>query len=149
HAYWDSGPVLANLLAVAAGQGIAAHVVLGYTDAAVNALLEVDASHEAAIALIALGSGATPPPPPPEVSPRGLPTQPLSRHEVEYPSILEAHMASSLMSAEQAAKWRAQFGSPPATPRPPTEGESIESVILRRGSSRRFSHAAVPLAALQ
>jgi SagB-type dehydrogenase family enzyme len=150
HAFWDTGTILANLLAVATANGIPAHIVVAFADASVNALLDVNPAHEAAIALIALGSRAQPPPAPPEVDPLGLPTRRLSAHEVDYPEIVEAHAASSLSSGEAAKTWRTQFS--PSAPRPPAtpeRGESIEAVILRRGSSRRFTRTAIPLEALQ
>jgi SagB-type dehydrogenase family enzyme len=150
HAFWDSGTILANLLAVAAVQRLDATVVVGFADSAVNALLDIDPTHEAAIALVALGSGATQPPPAPPITPLGLSTRPLSRFEVAYPAIVEAHAASSLPSGEAASAWRA------ALPLPLREGqgeaaviENVEAVILRRGSSRRFSHASISLEALQ
>jgi nitroreductase len=66
------------------------------------------------------------------VPPLQLPTRPLSAHEVDYPLIRAAHAASSL----EAAAW-------PTTTRPSAArlpgDEPIEAVILRRGSSRRFS----------
>jgi SagB-type dehydrogenase family enzyme len=142
HAFWDSGTILANLLGVAAGQRVAATVVLGFADSTVNHLLDVSPSAEATIALLALGADATAPPAPPKVVALALPTRRLSPHAVDYPEIDEAHTASSLDSGAAAAAWRAQF-SPPALATasvPVAQGESIESVILRRGSSRRFSH---------
>jgi SagB-type dehydrogenase family enzyme len=145
HAFWDSGTILANLLAVASAQSLAASVVVGFADAPVNAMLDVDPSHEAAIALVALGSGAAQPPPSPPVTPLGLPTRPLSHFEVAYPAIVEAHAASSLPPGEAARAWRASFPS-----QPPTSAriEAVEKVILRRGSSRRFSRESVSLEAL-
>ena len=40
HAFWDSGTILANLLAVAAANGVPTNVVLGFADAQVNAVLD-------------------------------------------------------------------------------------------------------------
>jgi SagB-type dehydrogenase family enzyme len=141
HAFWDSGTILANLLAVAP----AATLVLGFADPIVNALLDVDPSHEAAIALVALGSGAAQPPPTPPITRLGLPTRPLSHFEVAYPAITEAHAASSLASGEAAAVWRSNFTPQPASP---VAIEDVESVVLRRGSSRRFSHDSISLEVL-
>jgi SagB-type dehydrogenase family enzyme len=143
HAFWDSGTILANLLAVAAGQRVPATVVLGFADSTVNRLLDVSASEEATITLVALGADATAPPEPPEVVALALPTRRLSPHQVDYPEIVEAHTASSLDSGAAAAAWRAQFSPPVSLGLPVAEAESIESVILRRGSSRRFSHQAI------
>jgi SagB-type dehydrogenase family enzyme len=146
HAFWDSGTILANLLAVASAESLEASVVVGFADAPVNALLDVDPAHEAAIALVTLGSGAAQPPPSPPIPPLGLPTRPLSHFEVAYPAIVEAHAASSLASGEAAAAWRSSF-----TPQPTSSLhiDDVQAVILRRGSSRRFSHDSVSLPALR
>ncbi|MBV9894950.1 MAG: SagB family peptide dehydrogenase [Chloroflexi bacterium] len=150
HAFWDSGTILANLLAVAAANAIEASVVLGFEDASLNNLLDVDPTHEGTVALVALGTDAPPPQRAPDVSPLALPTQRLSAHEVAYPEIAAAHAASSLPSSESAAAWRSQFGPPQQKPATSVQtGESIEAVILRRGSTRRFTHAAIPRDALQ
>jgi SagB-type dehydrogenase family enzyme len=80
-----------------------------------------------------------------------LETVPLSEHEVDYPLMREMHEASCLESADEVAAWRA--AKPPAHPPPPTgpsvslrprqeeqwPRDTIEQVILRRGSCRRFS----------
>ena len=55
HVYWDTGTVLANLLAVAADAHLPARVVLGFADDEINALLGVDGVREAAVSLVALG----------------------------------------------------------------------------------------------
>ncbi|HEY1295344.1 MAG TPA: SagB family peptide dehydrogenase, partial [Chloroflexota bacterium] len=163
HAFWDGGTVLANLLSVASGQDIRARVVVGFADPEVNRLLDVDPSQEAAIALVAVGRGSAPEPATtPAIPALGLPTRRLSPRQVDYPEIIAAHAASSLADGAAAAHWRAQQ-SPPLPPQqaPPLplgeassrgDGgprESIERVILRRGSSRRFSHAAISREQLQ
>jgi nitroreductase len=110
----------------------------------------VNPSQEATIALVALGSDSPPPPAPPEIAPLDLPTRRLSAHHVDYPEIVEAHAASSLASGAAAAAWRAQFSSPcPQSAEPLVGDESIEAVILRRGSSRRFSHQPISHDSLQ
>lgn len=144
HCFWDSGTILANLLAVAAAAGVPAQVALGFADAEVNRLLDLDVRREVSLALVALGRGDSCAAAAPAVEPLGLPTLPASEREVEYPEILAAHEASSLASGEGAAAWRAAgraAGSPPAAAGGaalPPRSESIEAVILRRGSKRRF-----------
>lgn len=79
---------------------------------------------------------------------------PLSQREIEYPAMLEMHDASSLASVQEVAQWR---GKPPVLPCPSLAGEAvrlprlpeeeqskdtIEQVILRRGSTRTFDTAA-------
>ena len=83
-----------------------------------------------------------------------LETIPLSEREVEYPAMLEMHDASALESEEEVAQWRgkqqiflpsAQTGDGVQLERLPEEEQpkdTIEQVILRRGSTRTFDEAA-------
>ncbi len=93
HSYWDSGTVLANLLAVAEARELPARVVLGWADGPVNRLLDVDPDREAAVALVPLGRSQDVPLQAPPVQPLGLPVLPLSACERVYPEILEMHAA--------------------------------------------------------
>src|SRR6185503_14730751 len=61
HAFWDAGTSMANFLAVAASLDLPTQVVLGYADRAVNAVLGIDGDREAAVALCAVGRGASTP----------------------------------------------------------------------------------------
>src|SRR3989475_3063654 len=96
HCFWDAGTLLANLLAVAAARTVPARVVAGFVDRAVERLLDLDPGREAAIALVPLGHTRDRPGPAPDAPPLGLQTVPLSAHEVDYPAICAAHLASSL-----------------------------------------------------
>jgi SagB-type dehydrogenase family enzyme len=154
HCFWDSGTMLANMLAVAAADGIPARVVLGFVDATVNDLLGLDTTSESALALAALGTrpelraGQAPP-----RSLLVLETKPLSEHEVDYPLIRAAHAATSLATAAAVRTWRAAaIGAAPAPAasaavplQPLTEppARAIEDVIVHRGSARRFSRTAI------
>jgi SagB-type dehydrogenase family enzyme len=156
HAYWDSGTILANLLAVAAARRLPVKVVTAFVDAPVNRLLDLDDQREVALQLAPLGySSGSPAPPAPEVARLGLEVAPYSRREVDYPAMREMHAASSLDSPEEA---RDLWGNPPPLSRPETQGQlfplaclvqgelptdTIEEVIQRRGSSRRFRRAAI------
>jgi SagB-type dehydrogenase family enzyme len=161
HFGWDNGTLLANLLAVGTALGLPAKVVCGFVDANVNRLLDVDPQREVAFSVVALGHAAElPPQSPAETSALGLETVPVSRREVDYPLMREMHAASSLDSAEEAAKWRAKTPvtnfPPPAGPLVPLQPSSdveiprdpIEQVILRRGSSRKFAKTTISLAQL-
>jgi len=149
HAFWDAGTILANLLALAAAADIPARVVQAFVDDAVNGLLDLEREREAALGVVALGAGALAPPPAPEAPPLGLAVLPSSPHEVRYGAIARAHAASSLGDAAQVRAVRGGVAPPfvvpdgPAVPlaaRPPADvPEPIEAVILRRGSTRRFS----------
>ncbi|MFB6152270.1 MAG: SagB family peptide dehydrogenase [Haloarculaceae archaeon] len=57
HAFWDSGTILANLLAAAHGAGHRAEVVAGFADDPVADLLGLDPDEEAPLELVPVGSG--------------------------------------------------------------------------------------------
>ena len=162
HFGWDNGTLLANMLAVSAASGLSAEVVLGFVDAEVNRLLDLDTRREVSLCLVPIGRTSESPLPTPREAPAlGLETIPLSQREVEYPAMLEMHDASSLESAEEVSLWR---GKQPILPPSALEGEAvrlqplpekeqpkdtIEQVILRRGSTRTFDKtASVTLAQL-
>jgi SagB-type dehydrogenase family enzyme len=161
HCFWDTGTILANLLAVAAAHTVPAKVVMGFVDATVNALLGLDVEREVALTLVTLGHDpqAQPGSPPP-IEPLVLETIPLSNTEVDYPPIRAMHAASSLGWETDAAAWRGLSPSPaqpeatgelfPLNPLSDADipGDSVEQVILRRGSSRRFARLPISLAQL-
>jgi SagB-type dehydrogenase family enzyme len=161
HFGWDNGTMLANLLAMATALGLPAKVIGGFVDAKVNELLDVDPRREVAFSLVTVGRGellsarhAA------DLSALGLETVPLSRHQMDYPLMRETHEESSLASAQEVATWR---GATPGVLAPPSVGpdsklqplsdqeiprDPIEQVILRRGSSRKFSRQPITLAQL-
>ncbi|WP_207586432.1 SagB family peptide dehydrogenase [Halomontanus rarus] len=107
HAFWDSGTVLANLLAVAHALDHRAEVVTGFADDAVADLLGVDPEREAPLELVPVGRGggeATTESP--AVDPIDPETAPLSPEERAYPLIHEAWRAGVLEDGAAAADWR-------------------------------------------
>src|ERR1700734_524434 len=155
HFGWDNGTLLANMLAVSAASGLPAEIVLGFIDADINRLLDLDTEREVSLCLVPVGHRSdSSPPTPSEAHALGLETIPLSHREVEYPSMLEMHDASSLASVQEVAQWRGkQPVVPPCVPaaegarlQPLAEEEqskdTIEQVILRRGSTRTFDKTA-------
>jgi nitroreductase len=155
HAFWDSGTMLANLLGVAAARRVQARIVLGFVDEEIERLLGLDHEREAALGLVPLGRNASAPPHAGEVTPLRLATLPLSRREVDYPAIREAHAAGVLADPNEARAWRHPLPSadPPTVDAeslplpPPSAGpaESIEQVVMRRGSTRRFVREPIAL----
>src|SRR6195256_4608690 len=155
HFGWDNGPLLANMLAVSAASGLPAEIVLGFVDSEVNRLLDLATRREVSLCLVPIGR--TPEsslPASRDVPALGLETIPLSEREVEYPAMLAIHDESSLESVEEVNLWR---GKPPVLPSSVLTGEAvrlprqpeeeqpkdtIEEVILRRGSTRTFDKAA-------
>ena len=168
HSFWDTGTILANLLAGAAAHALPARIVLGFVDAAVNGLLDVDTDKESSLALVPVGRAATSAPGlAPPVQPLHLEIEPLSRFEVDYPAIRAMHAASSLASTDEVAAFTHPSGwgpggnpsgDPPAAAsaaialHPPGESDlpsdSTAEVILRRGSTRRFARTPITLAQL-
>jgi len=151
HLFWDSGTLLANLLAAAAALGVPARLVTGFVDLEVNALLGLDAETEGALVLAPLGIAGTSGPPSPVISPLDAATVPLSASRVDYPLLVEAYRDSSLESEAEVAQWREEAGlalppsAPPASslvalPPPAARmGRALGETIERRGSTREFS----------
>ena len=155
HFGWDNGTLLANMLAVSAASGLPDEIVLGFVDSEVNRLLDLDTRLEVSLCLVPIGRTLERSLPPPREAPvLGLETIPLSQHEVEYAAMLEMHDASSLDSIEEVKQWRAKppvlassalAGEAVRLPRLPEEEQpkdTIEQVILRRGSTRTFDNTA-------
>jgi SagB-type dehydrogenase family enzyme len=70
HCWWDSGTLLAHLLATASAEDVPSRVVLGFVDRDVNALLGLDGRKEVSLALVSLGfDDAAVPPNPRELEP--------------------------------------------------------------------------------
>jgi hypothetical protein len=173
HAFWDSGTILANLLAVAQGAGHRAEVVAGFADDPVVDLLGLDPAEEAPLELVAVGSGD----PVPESSPDGASSdpadvepidpaeKPLSRDPVDYPLVPDAWEQSTLADGEAAADWRQGFAAESAdislgAASPGASGDSkrvaldpvddetasarpVGETIERRGSCREYSHESI------
>ena len=161
HFGWDNGTILANVLAMCAALALPARVVLGFVDAEVNRLLNLDTKREIAFSLIPIGNTAElPPEPPKEIEPLKLDTISLSKTEIDYAAMRAMHEASSLQSGAEVAEWRGQTrmtGSPPIRgactslkfdEERENSVDSIEEVILRRGSTRTFSRASISLTQL-
>lgn len=159
HCFWDTGTILANLLAVAAAGTVPVRVVTGFVDDTLSALLGLDQRREGPLALVTLGHGEPSVAPRPTMAPISPETLPLSSRQVEYPAISEMQTASSLQTSEDVCAWR-DAPAPVAEPLVPSESkpeiiplrplvadalpaESIDGVILRRGSTRQFTHASI------
>jgi SagB-type dehydrogenase family enzyme len=163
HCYWDNGTILANLLAAAASRGVPAKIVLGFADAVVARLLDLDAQREGTLSLVALGDGGeNSSSGPVDSEPLRLETVPLSKQEIHYPAITAMHEASSLYDEQEAAAWRsAQSIESMKDPQPgklnfplkPLQNdqipqEPIDKTILRRGSTREFARDSISFAQL-
>ncbi|MBI3637887.1 MAG: SagB/ThcOx family dehydrogenase [Candidatus Rokubacteria bacterium] len=158
HLFWDSGTMLANLLAVGDALALRPRLITGFVDADVNALLGLDTMHEAALELVMIGANGdagagTGAAPAREPVPSNV-TVPLSSSEVDYPALREIHQASMLGTADEVVRWRPGSVQRPDDPRGSvirlpapraTAGRGLGETIQHRGSSRRFGRAALAL----
>jgi SagB-type dehydrogenase family enzyme len=157
HWFWDSGVIIANLLATSNSAGLSTKVVLGFEDSTVDQLLGLEAKKEATVALAAVGNrrgeelprtGQQMPRLSPEINP-------LSREEIDYPIIWETNEASKLKSESETETWRRSLSVPSRTL--PTNSLSfplhesdedlyppLDEVILLRGSTRKFARLPIP-----
>ncbi|HSD10242.1 MAG TPA: SagB/ThcOx family dehydrogenase [Candidatus Binatia bacterium] len=157
HVFWDGGTAVAQLIAQAAADGWPAEVVLGFVDGEIERLCTLDPEREGVVCLVALGRCAGTPAPasaPPAIR---FETTQLSPREVDYPEIRDVHRSSALETAEEVRHWRST--APPARraglvgplielPKPDPCPDPLETVIARRGSTRRFRASPISQAAL-
>jgi SagB-type dehydrogenase family enzyme len=155
HLFWDSGTMLANMLAVSGALGLAPRVRTGFVDAEVNRLLGLDAAREVALELIVLGPETAAAPAATPIDGIEHATLPVSSSEVDYPLIHEIQAASRLDTAGAVRAWRsrewssaspAPASSAELVPLPPPRGRAgrgLGETIQRRGSTRQFGHASL------
>ncbi|WP_439025454.1 SagB family peptide dehydrogenase [Haloarchaeobius sp. DT45] len=156
HAFWDSGTILANLLAVAHGAGYRAEVVAGFADEPVVDLLGIDPEWEAPLELVALGEDD--PAPAPGSVEHIDPGIDLDSEPVEFPLVHEAWAQSTLPDGDTAEAWREGFegvsladcgrhasGDGEVVDLDPVDDATasarpVGNTIERRGSLREYSH---------
>jgi SagB-type dehydrogenase family enzyme len=155
HLFWDSGTMLANVLAAGGALGLAPLIYTGFVDDDVNHVLGVDAERETALELVALGPRGAPAPDPGALPRIAHATLPLSSDEVDYPLLREMVQASKLRTPDEVRAWRGsqeggearsrhpRASGPSVLPLPPARtmaARSLGDTIQRRGSTRHFSH---------
>lgn len=127
HAFWDSGTVLANLLATASVLDLPAKTVLGFADEPIANLLGIDPEWEAPLELVPIGVNdpILDSPTATSVEPIDPPTKSLESNPKEYPLIYQAWKGSTLPDGKTAQEWRSS-GERPIDGRGPGDGERIE-----------------------
>jgi SagB-type dehydrogenase family enzyme len=160
HAFWDSGTVVANLLAVAHAGGRRAEVVAGFADEPVVELLGLDPTVEGPLALVPVGSDDPVPEAP--AFDRIDPAVVVDSDPVDYPLVHEAWAGSALPDGDSAREWRGHrptedAGSVLGTHSPgdgervaldPVDDETasarpVGNTIERRGSAREYTHESI------
>lgn len=156
HLFWDSGSMLANLLAAARALDLPARAIVGFVDLEVNGLLALDAEREGALLLAPIGGQGRPAPPSPVIAAITPEVIPLSSSEVDYPLLRDAYENSSLDGEGEVRGWREAPWQPGllrsaagALPAPPaSSGRSLGETIMARGSTREFSSEVIGSAEL-
>ena len=150
HAFWDTGTVLANLLAVAHARETPASVVTGFADKLIADLIGVAPRREAPIALATIGGDGSSPPArtPVPIDPE---TEPLTSSPVEYPILYAAWAASTLPDGDAVRDWRIpssglgdDIGDGERAALDPVDRHTatdrpLAETIERRGSCRRYA----------
>ena len=160
HFGWDNGTILANALAASTALGFPAKVITGFVDQQVNGLLDVDVRKEVAFSALAVGHSKFRPIAPSEIKPLQLPAVAYSKEEVDYPAMRQMHEASSLLVPKEVKLWRDSalkiispdvhgkvFDLKPVS-KDMLPSDSVEQVIQRRGSSRKFGRRSISFAQL-
>ncbi len=150
HLWWDAGALLANLLAAADAHGVPAQVMAGFPDAAVATLVGIDGVDEVPLALIRLGSGELRLPAPDALEPVVASADPMARRVLRFPLVIDAQTETTL-DVDAVAGWQqaalAVSKPTPSMVEPPPDtdhDDRVESVILRRGSTRLFHRQRAP-----
>jgi SagB-type dehydrogenase family enzyme len=156
HAFWDSGTMLANAMAMSTALDLGAEVILGFVDDQVQDLLALGGQPEFPLLLLPVGRADAPPPEPPARQEVPRAEQGAEGYSTTYPAITDMVAASALGDEDEAARWRRRELSLPVPepegewiPMPSDSGgeagkDQIEAVIQRRGSSRRFQRIGIP-----
>ncbi len=160
HAFWDSGTILANLLASAHALGHCAEVVGAFADDPVVDLLGLDPEAEAPLELVAVGDGGRVPESPAsgeDLAAIDPATEPLSPSQEAYPLVADAWRQSSMTDGDTAADWRAAIRDTHPTDlgrASPGDGKRVDldpvdvatasarptgTTIERRGSCREYA----------
>lgn len=159
YCFWDTGTILANLLATAAAEGVAAEVVTAFADPELEALIGIDGKTEGLTCLVAVGETPKPLTNSPELTPFPFEAIRISRTQVEYEDLAKMHRESRLLTANEAAQVASAKVALPARPEskiaplnfglmPPQQSLGLGETILRRGSTRVFAWRAVPASEL-
>jgi SagB-type dehydrogenase family enzyme len=161
YCFWDAGTIIANLLAAAAAEAIAAEVVTAFVDPEIESLLGIDGEREAPICLVALGATSKMVPASPALAPLELETIEISKEEVVFEPLIKMHRESRLESPDEVGKIAdvrlpalpagAAASSGERVSFEPIEAEGTSALgetILRRGSTRVFAREPIAAAEL-
>ncbi|MGH8012452.1 MAG: SagB/ThcOx family dehydrogenase [Candidatus Binataceae bacterium] len=151
YCFWDAGTILANLIAAARAEGVAAEIITTFADSEIELLLGVDGEREGIVCMVPLGRTVPAHDATPVLRPLSLETIPLSSRETAYGELVKLHRESCL-DADEIVGVAARIETMPPTPAdegftpaplPADQGLGLGDTILRRGSTRIFARAAI------
>jgi SagB-type dehydrogenase family enzyme len=142
HVWWDAGTMLANLLALAAADGLRPRLHVGFVDAELEGIVGADRVYERALAVLALGEGVRDSGARAALLSAARPSAPVASRG--FPLAEAAHAAGSLPDVGALRAWRdAAKGDEPVLPR-----DLLVDAIRRRRSIRSYAQAPLPQAGL-
>jgi SagB-type dehydrogenase family enzyme len=146
HLFWDSGAVLANCLAVTEVAGVTSRLLTGFVDDDVSHLLAIGSPEEYPLVIVPLAGGPGGRPAaaadrPPAIDHR---VHRLSASPQHHAGLAAVHRAGVLTEAAEVTAWRAaaaELGTLATSEVPGSPGGhgTLEDVIVRRGSTRRYA----------
>ncbi len=153
HLYWDAGMIVANLLAAASADRVDASVLIGFVDDAVERVIGVDGETEFPLCVVTLAEGDAPAIP--RLDDVAHRVGPISKRPRRDPEIDDAHAASRLGNETQVKALRTARREPLSEDERPVRRveplsaarlsrDVFETVVRRRGSSRRLAPEAFP-----
>ena len=158
HLHWDGGMMLAHVLVAAQAAGLPAVALAAFIDEPVDRLVGADGVHEAALALVRLGAPGAPAIASGAAEIGSLPFAPAPvSHAIDYPEALRYQAASKLETAKAVERIRtarleegrrAPASEPVSLPAPSRSDASLDAVVRRRSSTRRFVERPITAAEL-
>jgi SagB-type dehydrogenase family enzyme len=151
YCFWDTGTMLANLLAATNVEALDTEIITAFNDGPIEQLLGVNGDREGIACLVALAEA-----PPssvstvqsPRLSPLELESIPLSAKEMVYDDLVRLHDASRLSTSEEIEeltrvqpepRQRRSSGSIQLDTLEDDTAMGLGETILRRGSTRVFA----------
>ncbi|MDE1877233.1 SagB/ThcOx family dehydrogenase [Candidatus Nitrosotalea okcheonensis] len=151
HAFWDSGTILANTLAITSAHKIYSKIITGFVDSKICQLLGLNITEEAPIVIVSIGQTVQEAPTCPPLQEINMDVA-SSDYDIEYPEINAIHESSCLLTEAEVTSWRRQITSEekysakliPLGKNIAVQ-EPLEKTIIRRGSTRKFSPEPITL----
>ncbi len=151
HAFWDCGTILANTLSITSAHNLSSKIITGFVDSHVNNLLGLDSKKEASLVVLPIGYTEKSVPNLPMISPIDIKSIE-SDNDIEYQEINAMHDASSLAHPTEVTAWRKKIIKPQeggvelvTLEDEVKSNEMLEQTIIKRGSTRVFSHESIAL----